>query len=55
MFDGNRFLPETGTPILKRALKRVTFAVCEPEPLTVAIVIEKLFMILFAAITTPRY
>src|SRR5262245_23623650 len=36
MFDGKRFLPLTGMPILKIARMRVLLAVWLPEPLTVA-------------------
>src|SRR5215467_8377569 len=36
MFDGNRFLPETGTPIWKMLRSRTVLELCEPEPLTVA-------------------
>src|SRR6185312_5924859 len=36
MFDGNRFLPETGTPIWKMLRNRTVLADCDPEPLTVA-------------------
>jgi hypothetical protein len=36
MFDGNMFLPETGTPIWKMERNKTRFAVWLPEPLTVA-------------------
>jgi len=36
MFDGNMFLPETGTPIWKMLRNNTVFELCEPEPLTVA-------------------
>ena len=36
MFDGNMFLPDTGTPIWKIDRSRTRFAVWLPEPLTVA-------------------
>src|SRR5690242_4466191 len=36
MFDGNRFLPDTGTPIWKMVRSRTVLAVCDPEPFTVA-------------------
>ena len=36
MFDGNRFLPLTGTPIWKIVRRRTVFALCDPEPFTVA-------------------
>src|SRR6185369_8694828 len=36
MFDGNMFLPETGTPIWKIERIRTVLAVWLPEPLTVA-------------------
>ena len=37
MFDGKRFLPETGTPIWKMDRSSTRFAVWLPEPFTVAI------------------
>ena len=36
MLDGNRFLPETGTPIWKMERISTRFAVWLPLPLTVA-------------------
>src|SRR6266700_2045959 len=36
MLDGNRFLPETGTPIWKMLRSSTVFADCDPEPFTVA-------------------
>ena len=36
MFDGNMFLPETGTPIRRIDRSSTMFAVWLPEPLTVA-------------------
>ncbi len=36
MFEGNRFLPETGTPIWKMLRSSTVLADCEPEPFTVA-------------------
>src|SRR5512146_1771871 len=36
IFDGNRFLPETGTPIWKIVRNSTVLADCEPEPFTVA-------------------
>src|SRR5262249_33268434 len=36
IFDGNKFLPETGTPIWKMLRRRTVLELCEPEPLTVA-------------------
>ena len=36
MFDGNRFLPDTGMPIWKIDRSRTRFAVWLPDPLTVA-------------------
>ena len=36
MFDGNMFLPETGTPISRIDRSSTMFAVWLPEPLTVA-------------------
>jgi hypothetical protein len=47
MLDGNRFLPETGTPILKIERRMVVLAVELPEPFLVPTVIEKSFTILF--------
>jgi hypothetical protein len=52
MLDGKRFFPETGMPILNNALNNVTLAVCDPDPLTVAIVIEK-SLITFPDMVTP--
>ncbi len=50
MLEGNRFLPETGMPILKMARRMVLLAVELPEPFFVPTMIEKslttLFMIL---------
>ena len=36
MFDGKRFLPETGTPIWKIERSSTRLAVWLPDPLTVA-------------------
>src|SRR5579864_4833385 len=36
MFEGNRFLPETGTPIWKMLRRSTVLELCEPLPLTVA-------------------
>ncbi len=36
MFEGNMFLPETGTPIWKMVRSRTVLALCEPDPFTVA-------------------
>src|SRR5258708_36979358 len=36
MFEGNMFLPETGTPIWKILRNRTVFELCEPEPSPVA-------------------
>src|SRR5262245_10869191 len=36
MFEGNRFLPETGTPIWKMLRRRTVLELCEPDPFTVA-------------------
>ena len=41
MFDGNRFFALTGMPMWNKAFTMVAFAVCEPEPLTVATLIVK--------------
>src|SRR5512138_3097041 len=43
MFDGNRFFPETGTPIWKMARRSTVFDDCEPEPFAVATWMEKSF------------
>ena len=45
IFDGHRFFPETGIPILNRARRMVLLAVAEPEPLTVQKVIPNSFTI----------
>jgi hypothetical protein len=47
MFEGNRFLPDTGMPILKIARKMVLLAVELPEPFLVPTMIEKSFTTLF--------
>ena len=47
MFEGNKFLPETGMPILKIERRRVLLAVELPEPFFVPTVIEKSFTIVF--------
>src|SRR6185312_4328520 len=36
ILEGNRFLPETGTPIWKMVRSSTVLALCDPEPLTVA-------------------
>src|SRR5580658_7805744 len=41
MFEGKRFLPLTGIPMRKRERRRMALADCDPEPLTVAIWIER--------------
>ena len=41
MFDGNRFLPETGMPIRKMACISKLLALADPVPLTLANLIEK--------------
>ena len=41
MFDGNRFLPETGMPILNSARTSVELDVWLPDPFTVATVMVK--------------
>jgi hypothetical protein len=53
ILEGNRFFPETGIPILKRALSSVTLAVWLPEPFTVPMVIEKSLTIFGLDIHTP--
>ena len=47
MFDGNRFLPLTGIPILNIARIRVLLAVWLPEPFSVATTNEKSLIIGF--------
>src|SRR4030095_2132803 len=41
MFEGKRFLPETGMPIWKMDRIRIVFEDCDPEPLAVATWIER--------------
>src|SRR5712675_785553 len=36
IFEGKRFLPETGIPIMKMLRSRTLLDDCEPDPLTVA-------------------
>src|SRR5438874_4234015 len=36
MFEGKRFLPETGIPIMKMLRSSTLLEDCEPDPLTVA-------------------
>src|SRR5512147_3030934 len=36
MFEGKRFFPETGTPIWNSVRSSTMFALCEPDPFTVA-------------------
>ena len=36
ILDGNRFLPETGTPIWKIERSRMVLALCDPDPFAVA-------------------
>jgi hypothetical protein len=43
MFEGNRFFPETGMPILNRARRIVILDVWLPDPFGVPTVIEKSF------------
>src|SRR5690242_21572731 len=43
MLDGNRFFPETGTPIWKMARSSTMFDDCDPDPFAVATWIEKSF------------
>src|SRR3989304_126964 len=47
MFDGKRFFPETGMPILKMARRTVVLAVELPEPFFVPTMIEKSLTTLF--------
>src|SRR5208283_1571259 len=41
IFDGNRFLPLTGTPIPKMLFSSTLLADCEPDPFTVATLMLK--------------
>ncbi len=43
MFEGKRFLPETGTPMRNIACTNRLFALAEPVPLTLASLIAKSF------------
>src|SRR5713226_6963051 len=43
MFDGNRFLPETGMPMRKMACMSRPLALAEPVPLTLASLTAKSF------------
>ena len=36
MFEGKRFFPDTGTPIWNSVRSNTMFALCEPDPFTVA-------------------
>ena len=36
ILEGNRFLPETGTPIWKMLRSKTVFDLCDPDPFTVA-------------------
>ncbi len=54
MFDGKRFFPDTGTPMLKIARISTEFEDCEPEPFTVATVkLKSLTMVLTADSGAP--
>src|SRR2546423_195664 len=53
MFEGNMFLPETGTPIWKIERRRTRFAVWLPEPLTVATWMAKSLTMRSAVEPTP--
>src|SRR5581483_1082847 len=50
MFDGNRFLPETGIPIWKMLRRRTVLELCDPEPFTVATWILMSFTTRFCSI-----
>ena len=41
IFDGNRFFPETGSPMRNSASSSIKFADCEPVPFVVATLIVK--------------
>lgn len=53
MFEGKIFRAETGIPILNIARSMVLLAVALPDPLTVAKVIEKSFILGSTAIFNP--
>src|SRR6185437_8534550 len=53
MFDGNRFLPETGIPMRKMLRSSTLFADCEPEPLTVATWMLKSLTTCFCVVRSP--
>src|SRR6058998_486047 len=55
MLEGNRFLPETGTPIRKIACMIRPLALAEPVPLTLASLIAKSFMRLRIVWLGPAY
>src|ERR1051325_7970617 len=52
ILEGNRFLPETGMPILKIARRMVLLAVELPEPFLVPTIMEKSFTTLFMMLLT---
>ena len=43
MLEGKTFFPETGSPMRNRACRSMEFALAEPVPLTVPILIAKSF------------
>src|SRR5438270_5542241 len=53
MFEGKRFLPDTGMPIRKMLRSSTLFADCEPDPLTVATWILKSLTTLFWPVRSP--
>src|SRR5690349_17683372 len=53
MLEGNRFLPETGTPIWKMLRSSTVFADCDPEPFTVATWMLKSFILRRSAGVCP--
>ncbi len=53
MFDGNRFLPLTGTPIPKMLLSSTLLADCDPDPFTVATLMLKSFAMRGRAMLSP--
>ena len=57
MFDGNTFLPDTGTPIRNSACSSSPFALADPVPLTVAIFRPKSltpWLLSWAKVPVPR-
>src|ERR1700722_14254585 len=53
MFDGNRFLPLTGTPIPKMLFSSTLLADCEPDPFTVATLMLKSLITRLRGLVAP--